>query len=158
MSNICIRHMESAADKSAFRDLNLAWIEEHFEVEDKDRATLDDPDANIIAKGGCVLVADVAGDIAGVLALIPQAQGTLELAKMTVSEGFRGAGVARKLMLAAEDAGRKMGATKLWLESNTVLAPAIELYRACGWSELAGDDCAPSPYARCNIQMEKRIA
>ena len=150
--------MESAADKAAFRNLNLAWIEEHFEVEDKDRATLEDPDTNIIAKGGCVLVADIGGDIAGVLALIPQTPGTLELAKMTVAESFRGAGVARALMRAAEESGRRLGADRLWLESNTVLGPAIELYRACGWKELSDEECTPSPYARCNIQMEKQLA
>lgn len=158
MSSVKIRHMKSAADKAAFRDLNLAWIEEHFEVEDKDRASLDDPDANIIAKGGCVLVADVDGQIAGVLALIPQETGTLELAKMTVAKGFRGVGVARKMMLAIEDTARKMGASRLWLESNTVLGPAIELYRACAWRELSEEEFTPSPYTRCNIQMEKQLA
>jgi hypothetical protein len=41
-------------------------------------------------------------------------------------------------------------ADRVYLESNTILEPAIRLYRKLGFDEFVGE---PSPYARCNIQM-----
>ncbi|RZL43422.1 MAG: MarR family transcriptional regulator, partial [Pedobacter sp.] len=39
----------------------------------------------------------------------------------------------------------------IYLESNTILKPAINLYHKLGFEKIAGK---PTPYTRCNIQME----
>ncbi|RYY25293.1 MAG: MarR family transcriptional regulator, partial [Chitinophagaceae bacterium] len=49
---------------------------------------------------------------------------------------------------------RELGARKVYLESNTKLEPAINLYYKLGFKKIAG---APSPYERCNIQMELEL-
>ena len=46
---------------------------------------------------------------------------------------------------------RATGASRVILESNTVLTPAITLYRKLGFTEFTG---VPSEYDRCNIHME----
>ena len=45
-------------------------------------------------------------------------------------------------------------ATRLYLESNTSLVPAISLYRKLWFREVTG---GASPYARCDIRMEKAL-
>jgi len=49
---------------------------------------------------------------------------------------------------------RAAGASRLILESNTVLTPAIALYRKLGFVEVSG---IPSEYSRCNIHMELKL-
>ena len=46
---------------------------------------------------------------------------------------------------------RSLGASKIFLESNTRLKPAINLYHKLGFKKVSGH---ASPYERSNIQME----
>ena len=48
---------------------------------------------------------------------------------------------------------KKLGAQKIILYSNTILAPAIELYRKLGFVEVPVD----GPYKRSNIKMELKV-
>jgi putative acetyltransferase len=137
----------------AFRDLNAAWIKEHFQLEPKDIETLSDPQRSILDKGGAILVAEQGGTVVGCCALVPHGDdGTLELAKMAVSRNCRGHGVGRLLMEHAIARARRAGATRLFLESNTKLSPAIRLYESTGFRRVSFAE--PSPYARSNIAME----
>ena len=142
-------------DAQAFHDLNIAWIEKHFVVEDKDRKTLEQPENYIIGEGGRIIIADIDGTPVGTAALIPVSDGKVELAKMCVAEGSRGAGVGKAIMARVDVEAAAMGAQTIWLESNTVLDAAMRLYAKSGYRTLAGEECTPSPYDRCNIQMEK---
>ena len=140
--------------RTAFRDLNLAWIEAHFVVEPRDRHELDDPEGHILAAGGQVFMAEADGpngtEVLGTCALLTEPDGACELAKMAVHATARGRGVGRALGESAIAAARARGVPRIDLLSNTVLAPAIALYRALGFVE------APLPateYARANIKM-----
>jgi GNAT superfamily N-acetyltransferase len=140
--------------RTVFRDLNLAWIEAHFVVEPRDRHELDDPEGHILAAGGQVFIAEADGphgtEVLGTCALLTEADGACELAKMAVRATARGRGVGRALGESAIAAARARGAPRIDLLSNTVLTPAIALYRALGFVE------APLPateYARANIKM-----
>lgn len=140
---------------AAFRELNLAWIEEHFEVEPIDRQQLGSPEETILSRGGAILVAELNGVAVGVCALIAKRPGRYELSKMAVRTDLRGHGIGRKLLAAViEEAGR-MGASELFLISNTKLEPAIHLYRDLGFSQVPvpGDQ----EYARANISMEMKL-
>lgn len=136
----------------AFRALNEAWISRHFTLEPKDREVLGDPQGKILAKGGKIFMAIEDGRPVGCVAMLKMPDGGYEVAKMTVSEGLRGAGLGRKLMQTCIDAGERLGATRLYLETNSALAPALGLYRAMGFRELAGCD---TEYARCDVWMER---
>ena len=136
-----------------FRRLNYEWIDRYFGVEPADREMLDAPQ-DIIDSGGHILVALIDGSPVGVCALLPEADGTFELAKMAVDGDVRGRGIGWALGQAAIATARAAGASRLVLQSNTVLAPAMALYRKLGFVEVHD---APSLYARSNIHMELRL-
>ena len=144
----------TSADAPAFRDLNLAWVEQYFSVEDEDRAQLNDPQTHILAKGGAILIAEKNGEAVGTVGLVPgHGPGVLELIKMSARDDVKGQGIGRALMEAAIGKARRMGATKIWLETNTKLEAALALYRRSGFRQLTGDEVTPTPYDRCNCQM-----
>ncbi|MHA7857953.1 MAG: GNAT family N-acetyltransferase [Henriciella sp.] len=141
-------------DAAAFRDLNLAWVEAFFTVEDEDRAQLEDPQTHILDKGGAILIAEYEGEAVGTVGLVPgHGDGVLELIKMSARSDIQGKGIGRALMDAAIEKSRAMGASKIWLETNTKLEAALALYRKSGFRELTGDEVTPTPYDRCNCQM-----
>ena len=139
-------------DEAAFRDINLAWIERFFAVEQKDRDVLDNPRKYILDPGGAILVAEDAGQTIGVVALMVIGNRSVELAKMGVLEAAQGRGAGRLLIAAAIDKARAMGLSRVYLETNSVLAPALKLYRDSGFVPLSTPQ--PSPYARADVQLE----
>ena len=141
------------AHAEAFRTLNEAWISRYFTLEPKDRQVLGDPQGQIVAKGGRVFMALQDGVAVGCVALLKMADGGFEVAKMTVAEGLRGSGLGRLLMQRCIDAGAELGATRLYLETNSSLGPALGLYRAMGFMDLTP---AQTDYARADVFMERR--
>nr|WP_197501304.1 GNAT family N-acetyltransferase [Hyphomonas sp. Mor2] len=141
-------------DASAFRDLNLAWVEAYFTVEAEDRAQLEDPRTHILDKGGAILMAELDGESVGTVGLVPgHGARVLELIKMSARSDLQGKGIGRALMEAAVAKARDMGAVQIWLETNTKLEAALALYRKSGFRELSGDELTATPYDRCNCQM-----
>lgn len=138
-----------------FARLNYEWIDEYFGAEQHDREILDDPLHHIIEAGGEIFFALIDGKVVGTAAMIDAPNKVSELAKMAVSPDFQGRGIADKLMAACIGYARAAGKRKIWLESNTKLAPAIKLYRKHGFVETPL--VKNSLYSRCNIQMELAI-
>ena len=139
----------------AFRRLNEAWITRHFTLEPHDREQLEDPQGAVLAGGGRIFIAlDEAGEAVGCVAMIAMADGGFEVAKMTVAESQRGTGLGRALMQRCIDAGRQAKAPRLYLETNSSLAPAIGLYRAMGFEDVGPQ---ATDYARCDVWMERKL-
>ncbi|MEH3114248.1 bifunctional helix-turn-helix transcriptional regulator/GNAT family N-acetyltransferase [Pedobacter terrae] len=143
--------------QEVFRSLNVEWISRYFKMEESDYKALDDPQGYILDKGGFILVAQYDGEPLGVCALIKINDGEydFELAKMAVSPKAQGKNIGFILANAIIDKARSLGASKIYLESNTILKPAINLYHKLGFQKVAGK---PTPYARCNIQMELSLS
>ena len=137
----------------AFKALNEAWITRLFALEPKDREVLGDPQGKVIDAGGHLLFAEEAGEIVGCVALMRLADGGYEVAKMTVSESLRGSGLGRRLMQRCIEAGAEAGAPRLYLETNSSLAPALGLYRAMGFRKIA--EPPATDYVRCDVWMER---
>ena len=137
----------------AFKKLNEEWITKWFKMEEADHKALDNPEDYIINKGGHILVALYDGAPAGVCALIKMddPEYDFELAKMAVSAAMQGKNIGWLLGNAVIEKARSRGAAKIYLESNTMLKPAINLYHKLGFKKVAGHT---TPYERCNIQME----
>ena len=136
-----------------FKRLNIMWINSHWSLEPHDLEVLNAPDSSILSKGGHIFVALVDGEPMGVVALC-RMEGTeydFELAKLAVDPKARGLGVGEKMCRAALEFARKSGDRKIFLESNTLLKPAINLYRKLGFKEL--EEYHPA-YERGDIQME----
>ena len=142
----------------AFRTLNETWIAKYFTIEPKDREVLGDPQGQILDKGGRIFMAIEDGTAVGCVAMLALADGGFEIAKMTVAEGWRGSGLGRALMDHCVDEAEAAGAPRLYLETNSVLAPALSLYRAMGFRPLARTRDPVRDYERVNVWMERRLA
>lgn len=142
--------------KAAFRSLNEEWISTYFQMEEEDYKALDNPKKYILSKGGSILIALYKGEPVGTCALIKMNDPDYEyeLAKMAVSPKAQGKSIGSLLGMAIIKKAKQLGASKLYLESNTILKPAINLYTKLGFQKVAG---RPTPYKRCNIQMELHL-
>lgn len=136
-----------------FRDTGVRWISEHWKPEPADIRVLSDPKRHILDRGGRIFIALFKGEPAGVCAL-QKLGGTSKsygLSKLAVLPEFRGLGIGRMLCRTAIAEARKLGGGRVFLESNTVLKPAIKLYRSLGFREIPVEN---PEYERVNIQME----
>lgn len=134
-----------------FHDLNIEWLEKYYHVEDYDREVLGNPEKYIISPGGHILFAIIDNKVVGTLALINRQRDGLELSKMAVTESFQGHSIGKRLIYAGINRAIELGTTRLFLDSNTKLKPALNLYRRVGFKEIPVGD---SPYDRCDIRME----
>lgn len=136
-----------------FRDLNEAWISQYFKMEKEDYKVLDHPNEKIIEQGGYIFMALFKGEPLGTCALIKMDDPDyeFELAKMAVSPRAQGKGMGYLLGKKILEYAKQLNAKKIYLESNTILQPAIRLYQKLGFVKITH---RPSPYERCNIQME----
>jgi len=118
---LVITALDGLQDAQAFKELNEEWIAGLFTLEDEDRRILNDPQAEIIDRGGSVLLARLQNRIVGCAALVPGRAGVFELGKMSVAPALRNQGIGRKIVLAAIDEARRIGATCIFLGSSTPL-------------------------------------
>lgn len=138
--------------QSVFRSLNEEWIATYFEMEKADYKALDNPKEYILDKGGKIFVALYNNEPLGVCALIKGSNPNydFEMGKMAVSPKAQGKNIGWLLGRAVVDTARELGAANIYLESNTVLKPAINLYYKLGFQKITGQ---ASPYKRTNIHM-----
>ncbi len=143
----------NAQYRSAFKSLNKEWIEKYFQMEEADYKALDYPEKNIIDNGGYIKVALIDNIPVGVCALMKLAHPKydFELAKMAVSPNHQGKKIGKLLAQSIIDLAKIKKAKYLYLESNTILTPAINLYKRMGFIEIENHS---SPYKRSNISME----
>jgi len=142
-----------------FKALNVAWISQHWQLEAPDLHALDDPQAYIIDQGGSIILAIdsfATGNqqVVGCCALIAMGNNNYELAKMVVSPTIKGRGIGYILGKNIVERAKSLGAKRLYLESNSSLTPAINLYQKLGFKHISA---ASSPYQRCDVQMELHL-
>jgi GNAT superfamily N-acetyltransferase len=157
LADVMIREFISG-DEIAFRRLNEEWILRHFgSLEARDEEIVYDPQRKILDRGGRIFFAVVGGDVIGCCALIAAGPGECEVAKMAVTHYAQGLGIGRRLLETVIAGARASGARILHLETNRKLTPAIRLYESVGFQHLPPERFAPSPYTRCNVQMELHL-
>jgi len=125
-------------------------------VEPFDEEVLGNPERHILADGGRILFA-LHGErdrmrAVGTVALRHDGDGVYELTKMAVEPGLRGGGIGRALLLAAIELYQQLQGRELYLESSSVLEPALRLYESAGFVHHP----APRPgshYDRADVHM-----
>jgi len=135
-----------------FGRINYEWLHMYFKIEPHDYEMLDEPKTYIVDKGGQVFFAIYEGVVAGTVAMIKQGDDVYELSKMGVTPIYKGKGIGKALMDTAINYAREQGSSKVYLESNTSLHPALTLYRQMGFKEVPLDP--DTPYERCDIRMD----
>jgi GNAT superfamily N-acetyltransferase len=135
-----------------FETLNREWIEQYFEIEDADLAVFADPFKEIVEPGGQIFFVIANGQAVGTCAAVRLNAHVFELAKMAVSSEARGRGYGDLLIQSVIDFAKQAGAERLILLSNTLLKPAIALYKKHGFKSVPITDA--EDYKRVDIQME----
>lgn len=140
--------------RDAFRTLNEEWLTEYMEIEPEDARVLSDPEETILAGGGVIVLALDDTRPVGTGALINEGNGKYELAKMAVTNSYRGQGIGRQIAELLIEKARTIGAREVELVSATLLPAATPLYRKLGFVEIP---LGENPYARADIRMIKTL-
>lgn len=140
---------------SDFRELNIAWLEKYFYVEDKDKELLEDCEKSIIDKGGFIFFAKIDEKIVGCFSFIPINNILFELGKMAVDPQYQGHKIGQTLMNFAIDFAKLKQWNKVVLYSSSKLPTALYIYKKYGFEhvELEKD----LPYARSDVKMELKL-
>jgi DNA-binding MarR family transcriptional regulator len=152
--NIDIIDFESQY-RNDFKTLNEEWLNKYFEVEETDKKVLENPENEILAKGGFILFAKFANVIVGTCAVLKIDETTYELAKMGVTEKAQGKQVGRKLAIAALQRIRTIGGKTVILESSLILVKAMSLYRQLGFEVI--ENSKKSKYKRPSVIMKLNL-
>ncbi|MGB0944864.1 MAG: MarR family winged helix-turn-helix transcriptional regulator, partial [Marinomonas sp.] len=77
-----------ASYKEEFKALNMSWLRTYFpnQIQEDDSIILDNPQSEILAKGGYIWVATLEGKCVGVCALVPDDNRSYRVIKLAVEE------------------------------------------------------------------------
>ena len=75
---------------------------------------------------------------------------TFEISKMAVTPTHQGLGLGKAMLHQTLRIAERLGATRLDIISNTILEPAIGLYKSVGFVEIP---LTSDPYGRGNISL-----
>jgi RimJ/RimL family protein N-acetyltransferase len=114
-------------------------------------------DAEEVEEGrGGFLVASLGGEPVGCGAIRRVDASTGEIKRMFVAPAFRGRRIGARLLAALEDQARRLGLTRIVLETGTRQAEALGLYGRAGYVVIpAFGEYVGSPLSVC---MEKRLS
>lgn len=142
------------AFREAFKQLNIAWLNQYFTVEPIDEYVLSNPEEAILKDGGRLLFAIQRGVVIGTVALKNMGNGRFELTKMTVRQDYRGKGIGTVLCRQAITEAERIGATELVLFSHRRLPDALWIYRKLGFVDTEVDR---TTYARADVMMRRLL-
>ena len=142
----------SKIDSEKFKSLNLEWLDTYFKVEPIDEQVLNNPEREIIDKGGFIFMIQKNYDTIGTFAFIKKSAKIYEFSKMAITPDERGNGYGNMAMEFLIQFAKNKKWSKLFLYSNTKLKNSIHLYKKYGFKEIPlGKNLI---YSRGNIKME----
>ena len=144
------------ADGPAIREVVRTALVEHGLPPDPSGtdADLDDVDAFYVARGGFFAVAvDDDDRVIGTVGVLPIGHGACELRKMYLAKASRGFGFGKRLLDHAIAEARRLGFTKMELETAAPLRKAMKLYEENGFRRVE----RPISVGRCDRAYEREI-
>lgn len=137
-----------------FKRLSLEWLEKYVSVEPADLEIINNPHRSILDNGGMIFFALCDGLIVGTVAMIRQNDGSFELAKLAVTEGYKGLKIGNLLMEKSLEFASQGKAITVFLYTNRKLLPAINLYEKFGFKEVP---VAQNKYIEADMKMELKF-
>ena len=120
-------------------------------MEDEDFNTLQHPESYVIAKSGEIFFAVFDQEVIGTAAMISASDKVFELAKMAVRKDFQGRGVGKLLLKRCISFAKERNALEIFLLTNDILKPALNLYLSSGF--VLNDEYDDERYERGNTKM-----
>ena len=120
-------------------------------MEDEDFHTLQNPESYVIEKNGEIFFALYDQKVIGTAAMIPFSDGVFELAKMSVMKSFQGRRVGKLLLKRCIQFAQERNAKEIFLLTNDILKPALNLYLSCGF--VIKNNYDDERYERGNTKM-----
>ena len=151
---ITIREWEDRFAEDFIR-LSVEWLEKYVRVEPADEAILYHPHEAVLDDGGMIFFACDGDTPVGTVSMIRMADGCFELAKLAVTEAYKGQGISRLLMNAALSYAKARNCGKVILFTNQKLIQAIRLYERYGFREVPMVD---NEYEESDMRMELQLA
>ena len=142
----------SKNDTEKFKSLNLEWLDTYFKVEPIDKLMLNNPEKEVIDKGGFIFMIQKNYNTIGTFAFIKKSEKIYEFSKMAITPNERGNGYGNMAMKFLIQFAKKKKWSKLILYSNTKLKNSIHLYKKYGFKEIPLEKNLV--YSRGNIKME----
>ncbi len=134
-----------------FITLSVEWLEKYVRVEAADEFILYHPHESILDNGGMIFFANHNGKNIGTVSMIHMNDEIYELAKLAVTESYKGQHIGDLLMEKAISFATKKGAKKIILYTNSRLIPAIHLYKKHGFNIVPLID---NEYEESDMKME----
>ena len=119
--------------KKYFKKLNEEWLQEYFTIEKDDVRVLNNPEKEIIQKGGEIFFAVLRENVVGTITLQSHGNKIFELCKMAVTKEQRENSIGAKLIQHLVASAKRKKAKQIYLETNRKLHAAIHLYEKFGF-------------------------
>ena len=135
-----------------FIELNTAWIERYFLIEEDDLKIFNHVD-DYIDSGSMIFFALEEHKVLATCMAMPLNNGVWELCKLAAAGQYTGKGAGSAVMRACMDYAITHGAKKLTFISNRKLKPALHIYEKLGFQEVPLNNDYQD-YERADIQFE----
>ena len=152
-------------DAKSWKEIGLEWLQGYSHhsglipnlLEEADFFTLDHPLKNVIQSGGKIWFAEVisngVSEIAGTIGLM-EFNGVWEPIQLGVRPQFQGLGIGRMLVSTVIEFAKSKGIRRLYLDSNSSLRTAIQIYESFGFRHLPA---SRKRYATADVAMELEL-
>lgn len=142
------------AHREDFKQLNYHWLRRYFEVTPLDEKFFNNPEEEIIDKGGYVFLAESDNQVVGCFALEKENATRFKLAKMAVTPSYQGRQIGSFLLEKAIEKARALNIKTLVLHTHHTLIKAMNLYVKHGFKFARVDEV---DFARATIKMGKTL-
>lgn len=140
--------------RSAFIELNTAWISEMFVIEQTDIDVLNGIEDTLRAGGQIFFAVDEQDTVLACCMIAPLPNGEWEIEKFAARGMYTGTGAGSACLRACLDHARQRRVEKVVIVSNHECAQAIRLYRKFGFTEVPVDR-KKFPFERASIAFEQ---
>lgn len=137
--------------KQDFIDLNTAWVERFFVMEQEDKEILDHVE-DYLEKGGMIYFAVENEKVLATCMVYPSGDNVWEICKLAAAGQHTGKGAGSRVFKACMDYAIEHGAKKLTLISNHILTQALHIYEKFGFQQVALS--RGNEYDRADVQCE----
>lgn len=141
--------------KNDFIQLNRAWIEKFFKIEQADIDMLEHIE-EYITKGAMVYFAIENGKVLATCMIEPHDNNIWEICKLASAGQYTGTGAGSAVFEACLNYAVEHGAKKIVLVTASKLKPALHIYKKYGFTEVPLNK-EEWPYERAELVFEREV-